>query len=362
MPIRRLLLLLALAAVLVVRVPVRAQQTSVTPPGGDLLNLFSTYLDSLRVQTGIPGLTVAIAGSEGVLWERAYGFQNIERQIPMRPDTPFHTDGQTESLTTTLVLRCVEAGQLALTDQVGQFTPGHPDAGLTLRQVLSHTTGPAEALTFAYRPDRLLHLGAALEACRGVTYRETFAKLLDGLSMLDSVPGQDAILLTPQEEAFPTEPVIIRYTNTLLRLTSSYAVDAKRRATATQHPTTTLTAATGLLATARDLAQFDRAIRTGLLLQPETLLEAWTAPVGPTGKRLPHGLGWFVQVYNGETVVWQFGVSDNASSSIILSVPGRGLTLVLLANSHGLVRPFPLATGDVMASPFAKLFLGYFVR
>ena len=263
-----ILLLLVLAALLVVRIPVRAQQTAVTLPGGDIVNVFSTYLDSLRAQTGIPGMAAAITGSEGILWERAYGFQSLERQTPMRTDTPFHTDGLTESLTTTLVLRCVEAGQLALTDQVGQFSPGHPDAGLTLRHVLSHTTGAGETLTYSYRPDRLVHLGAALEACRGVTYRETFAKLLDGMSMMDSVPGPDAVLLTPHEDAFPTEPTILRYAGTLLRLTSSYAVDAKRRATATQHPSTTLTAANGLVATARDLALFDRAIRTTLLLKP----------------------------------------------------------------------------------------------
>ena len=359
MPIRRLLLPLLLAA-MVAHVSVRAQQP-VTAPGGDIVNQFSTYLDSLRVQTGIPGLSAVITGSESVLWERAYGYQSLERLAPMRPDTPLHVDGLTEVLASTLVLRCVEAGQLTLDDQIAIFSPESPDAGATLRQVLSHTSGTGETLTFAYRPERLIPLGAALEACRGVTYRETFARLLDGLSMADSVPGVDAVLLTPQENAFPTEPTILRYASTLLRLSSSYAVDAKRRATLAQHPVTTLSTASGLIATARDVAQFDRAVRTGLLLQPETLLDAWTAPLTPSGRRLPHGLGWFVQVYNGETVVWQFGVSDS-TSSLLISVPGRGISLALLANSQGLVRPFPLAAGDVLASPFAKLFLGYFVR
>jgi hypothetical protein len=69
-----------------------------------------------------------------------------------------------------------------------------------------------------------------------------------------------------------------------------------------------------------------------------------------------------VQFYNGERIVWQFGVSDNASSSMVITVPGRGLTLILLANSQGLARPFALATGDVMVSPFARLFLSIFVR
>jgi hypothetical protein len=60
--------------------------------------------------------------------------------------------------------------------------------------------------------------------------------------------------------------------------------------------------------------------------------------------------------------VWQFGVGDNASSSLMLTVPGRGITLILLANSQGLTRPYPLAQGDVTVSPFARIFLSLFVR
>jgi hypothetical protein len=47
---------------------------------------------------------------------------------------------------------------------------------------------------------------------------------------------------------------------------------------------------------------------------------------------------------------------------MILTAPFRGLTLILLANSAGLARPFSLASGDVTVSPFARLFLEIFVR
>jgi hypothetical protein len=47
---------------------------------------------------------------------------------------------------------------------------------------------------------------------------------------------------------------------------------------------------------------------------------------------------------------------------MILTAPFRGLTLILLANSSGLARPFSLEAGDVTVSPFARLFLGIFVR
>ena len=86
------------------------------------------------------------------------------------------------------------------------------------------------------------------------------------------------------------------------------------------------------------------------------------APLNRNGRLPPHALGWFVHTYNGEPIVWQFGVADNASSSMIVTAPRRGVTLILLANSSGLARPFSLEAGDVTVSPFAKVFLGIFVR
>jgi hypothetical protein len=45
----------------------------------------------------------------------------------------------------------------------------------------------------------------------------------------------------------------------------------------------------------------------------------------------------------------------------VISVPGRGLTLILLANSDGLVKPFALRNGDLTISPFGRLFLRFVI-
>ena len=41
--------------------------------------VFGAYLDSLRDQAGIPGLAAAIVDSNGIVWERAYGRQDVGR-------------------------------------------------------------------------------------------------------------------------------------------------------------------------------------------------------------------------------------------------------------------------------------------
>ena len=107
------------------------------------------------------------------------------------------------------------------------------------------------------------------------------------------------------------------------------------------------------------LGQFDAALDTYLLLD-ETRAVAWT-PRMVGEKQQPTGLGWFVQPYNGELVVWHFGLIPNAYSSLILKIPQRKLTLILLANSDGLSAPFQLQQGDVTRSLFATLFLRLFL-
>ena len=351
---RRPLLVVAIAVLLLVRVPLQAQELG--------LDRLSGYFESLRGQAGIPGLAASIIGPDEVIWEQAFGRQDIERSRATRADTPFHLDGLTQAFTATLVLRCVEEGRLSLDDRVGRFKPDSPDANATIRQILSHTSDTSEGLVFAYRPERLESLSRAIRVCTDDSFRETLANLLDRLAMIDSVPGADMVHPEQLDEGIPSASAVQRYRSVLDRLATPYAVDRNGRPSPSQYTETTLTAAGGLISSVRDFVQFDLALKNGLLLRPETLALARRVPANPNGRPLPHGLGWFVQAYRGETVAWQFGFTPNTSSSLVVTVPGRGVTLVLMANSDGLAKPFALTTSDVAASPFVRLFLGLAVR
>jgi CubicO group peptidase (beta-lactamase class C family) len=345
---RRPLLFLTIVVSMCVALPSRADDVR--------LGRFGDYVESLRAQAGIPGLAALIVGNNDIVWERAFGKQDIERSIPTRTDTPFHLDGLTQMFTAALILRCVEEGHLSLDDAIGQYAPDSPEPDATLRQILSHTSGPPDNLVFAYRPDRLDPLQFAVQACTGYSFREVLANQLDRLAMVDSVPGPDVIHLAPFADGYPNPTVVAHYADVLARLATPYA-----GASVSRYSATTLTPEGGLISTVPDVAQFVLALREGVLLRADTLAIAWRAPLGRNGQRLPHGLGWFVQSYNGETIVWQFGAGENGSSSLAVTVPGRGLTLLMFANSTGLVKPFALAGGDLTTSPFGRLFLGLFV-
>lgn len=350
----RRLLIAALTALVAVQMPLFAAD--------DLgLALFERYVDALRRQAGIPGMAATIVGETDIVWERGFGMQDVERAITTRPDTPFQIDGLTQTLTAELVLRCAEEGRVTLDDRAGKYDGAFAEPDATLRQLLTHTSGPPEFPVFNYDPDRLKPLMRVVRACESGSYRKTLASLFQRLSMWDSVPGPDVLTLTPPAEGIPDPDDAERYASVLERLAKPYAVDRRGRASPSHYTTTELKAGTGAISTVRDLAQFDLALRRGVLLQERSLEAAWSAPVNPAGQPLPHGMGWFVQYYKGEPVIWQFGLEQDASSALMVHMPSRRLTIILLANSDGLVRPFPLEKGDVSASPFGRLLLRSFI-
>jgi CubicO group peptidase (beta-lactamase class C family) len=335
------------------------------PASGDvqLLGLFGEYLEALRVQAGIPGMAAAIVGEDDILWERGFGLQDIESSIATRPDTPFHVDALTQVFTASLVLRCVEENRLELDERIARFDRRSPEADATVRQLLTHTSNGPSGLVFEYRPDRLAPLAIVVPECiDDDSFRETLANTLDRFAMRDSVPGPDSISEPPPPVGHLFDRATLdRYASVLRRLATPYSVDKKGRATRSTYETTALSASGGLISTVRDLARFDVALRKSALLRGDTLAAAWSPPIAATGRPLPHGLGWFVQVYNGQLVVWQFGFARNASSSLVVKLTGRGLTFIVLANSEGLASSsVPLAAGDLTASPVGRLFLRLF--
>ncbi len=318
---------------------------------------FESYLESLRVQAGIPGMSAALIQDGQIVWERGLGFQNQESRIRATPDTPYPVAGLSETLASVLVLQCVEQRRLNMDDPVRRYGGLVPEANATIRQVLAHMSAGGGD-TFRYDPERFAQLTPVIESCVPQPYRKTVAvSLLERLAMKDSVPGRD--LPDPsalQERLFAVE-VLERYKRVLDRLAVPYKVDKRGKLTRNELSPEGINAASGLVSTVRDLARFDAAMESNLLLREETRQAAWSPAATTSTTPLPTGLGWFVQTYRNDQVVWHFGLLPNAYSSLIIKLPARRLTLILLANSDGLSAPFQLDAGDVTKSLFATLFL-----
>ena len=315
---------------------------------------FESYIESLRLQAGIPAISGALVQDGAVVWERGLGFANLDTRVRATPDTPYVVADLSQTFAAVLLLQCVEQRRLLLDTSVREYGVSNAETGATLRQLLSHSSGGV----FRYDPERYGALTDAMEYCAPQPYRKSIAhRLLERLAMIDSVPGTDLRDPRAVPEGLFEPSAIERYTRSLDRMAIPYRVDKKGRATRTDLPADGINAANGLVSTVRDLARFDAAIDSAILLREETLTTAWTPALSADRNPIPMGLGWFVQSYRGTPIVWHFGMLPNAYSALIVKVPSRKATMILLANSDGLAVPFQLETGDVTRSLFAAVFL-----
>jgi CubicO group peptidase (beta-lactamase class C family) len=319
--------------------------------------LFERYIDALRVQANIPGMSAAIVQDERVTWKAGFGFADIERAIAARPDTPYHVSGLTEALSSALLLeQCVETAHAGLDDRIQQSVPAYSESNTTMRDLLSHKS-PGSG--FKYDASRYATgLTPLAEECvgKGTPFRQAlWERIFDRLAMFDSVPAQNVDDSTADDRVQFDTTDLDRFSGVLRRLAVPYRVSGST-ATVNTSIGRSVDASTGAISTVLDLAKFDSAIDGAVLLHRESITTMWSNQAG-----MPTGLGWFVQTYNGQKIVWQFGNMPGAYSSLILKVPERHLTLILLANSDGLSAPFSLQDGDVNSSLFARTFLRLFI-
>lgn len=359
---RRSLLLAGLAlvtAVLSAARPIAQQPSPIFTPGGSL-PVLDSYLEALRQQAGIPGMAATVLKDGNTVWEKGYGVANTTSREPVTPDTAFMVGDMSGTIAAVLLLQCVEQRRIGLDEPLSRYDLSAPEPAATLRGLLAHASSEGAEKPFAYSLERYAHLTALMEWCAPQPYRKSVShRVLNRLAMRDSVPGTDLIapaLPLPEDLYAPEE--LARYRSVLQRIAVPYKVTGRNKAERMELPLATMSASGGLVSTVRDLAKFDRAISDErIMLLDETLAAAWNPTFDRSGQVTPMGLGWFVQFHRGERVVWHFGHIPNAYSSLILKLPAKGITFILLANSDGLSNPFQLQAGDVTRSPFATVFL-----
>jgi CubicO group peptidase (beta-lactamase class C family) len=301
-------------------------------------------------------MSAAIVHDGTIIWERGYGFENVSSRVRATPDTPYLVGDLSGTLAAALVLQCVEQRKIELDQPVAKYGVEGEASGATARQLLSHTFRVTGDAPFTYAPDLYANLTRVVEFCAEQPYRKAATdRVLERFVMFDSVPGLDMRRPEGQDVAddWFDNGDYNRYRRVLDRLAVPYKVDSRGRSERTEVAASPMNAAGGLVSTVRDLAKLDGAFGSELLLRSDTRELAWT----PVADGTPTGLGWFVQNYRGERVVWHFGLVPNAYSSLIVKLPARNLTYILLANSDRLSSPFKLESGDVTTSVFATVFL-----
>jgi CubicO group peptidase (beta-lactamase class C family) len=314
------------------------------------LRAFEVQLEQLQRDLHIPGMSAAITRGQRVVWARGFGLANVESAIPAADTTSYHLASITKTFASTIIMQMVEAGELDLDAPVANFGIVLEGPGvIRVRHLLTHTSGGDPGAVFAYNGDRFGLLDRVILRASGESFGARLARLiLAPLHMPHTAPN----VLDPVAFALTgLDPIAFRS-----NLAQGYSSDGR---TPLAYPTTFGTAA-GLLGSAVDVAGYSLAIDRDDFLRPETKALVFTPTLSTRGDTLPYGLGWFVQEVRGVRVQWHYGYWIG-SSSLIIRVPDRGLTLVLLANSDGLSRNTALGAGNLLSSRAARAFLDAFV-
>lgn len=110
-------------------------------------------MKGLVEQKEISGAVTLIATRDKVVQVEAVGQADVAGNVPMRPDTMFWIASMTKPITATAVLMLQDEGKLSVDDPVAKYlpelgnlkTPGGEPANLTLKHLLTHTSGMDDA-------------------------------------------------------------------------------------------------------------------------------------------------------------------------------------------------------------------------
>ena len=322
-----------------------------TPPKS--LPEFEQRLADLRTSSNIPAITAVISRGQDVVWVMPSGLADVSANRPAADTTVYHLASLTKPFAATVLLQLVEEGKVSLDDPVSKYginLTSPPGTVIRVRHLLSHTSEGVPGTRYAYNGDRFGLLDAVIAQGAGKT-------LADALQERIIVPlGLHRTAPNPQSTSFAASG--LDKTTYEANMARGYTYSGGQ-STLTSYPAY-FGAAAGLTASALDIAAFSMAMDRDALLQPATKLLAYTPVRSPSGEIFPYGLGWFSTDYKGVRVIWHYGLWT-ANSSLIVKVPDRELTFVVLANTDGLSSPYPLGQGKLETSPWARTFLDTFV-
>ncbi len=113
-----------------------------------LTGFLDDWLAFQRWYRQVPGLSAGLAVGDETVFVTAHGLADVERRVPMTPETRFRVASHSKVFTATAVMQLVEQGRLRLDDRVadhlGWFGTDDPNddlAHVTVRHLLSHSSG-----------------------------------------------------------------------------------------------------------------------------------------------------------------------------------------------------------------------------
>ena len=309
---------------------------------------FESRLNDLKVKSNIPGMVAGIEKNGQIVWTKSFGFENSESGKQVSNSTIFHLASLTKTFASVVIMNLVKENKVNLNDPVSKY-------GITLNEqdtvrvihLLTHTSEGMPGADYRYNGDRFALLSNVIQSSSGKSFHQLATeRIMQPLGLNSTAPSS---MILAAQDGFDT---LRLRTNTA----QGYASNGKDKV---NYPPG-VSAAAGFISNIDDMLKYSIAYDGELLLTDDLKAKVFSPMISNSGKTLPYGLGWFVQEIEGVKITWHYGYWVGMSS-LIIRVPDKKMTFVLMANSDMLSAPYPLGNGDLWRSPYAIEFLKSFV-
>jgi D-alanyl-D-alanine carboxypeptidase len=330
------------------------------PQTTSLSSLVDPLANSAMKQQGIPGMTVALAKNGTMLYAQAYGFSDMATHSATQTSTIFEIGSITKQFTAALIMKLQEQGELHVDDSISAYLPEYKfPSAITLRMLLTHTSGLANYTTFAQYPGWATN--GVSEATVLSAVSQTPLLFPPGTQWSYSNSNYFALgtiieKLTGQSYAANLEQYIFQpvgLTNTYFSLPPpaqsaiGYTLNGTSVAPALVADRSAAFAAGALSSNVSDLVAWENALINGKVVSPAS----FTAMTTPVSSAIPgggtYGFGLFLRTFDNRPTIWHGGLINGfaAETDVFLD---SGLAVVVLTNSDA-ANPDAIAT-EIMGS------------
>ncbi|MDO6565955.1 serine hydrolase domain-containing protein [Alteromonas sp. 1_MG-2023] len=309
----------------------------------------SHYLNEVRVKSNIPAMAVAVITAGEVSYSKGFGYLNEKLTTPVTDKTLFRAASISKLFTAQAIMKLVELKKLSLNDDVGLYIPQLEKSQITIKQLLTHSSGLSDvirpaSLEQARTLTRYFELvnGAVPEKLRrnSFEYSDTNFNLLG--EVIYSVSGQ-------RYETFIYDNILKP-----ARVERSNFYDGKNEHLAEAPPThkgklidklqqrpydLAFNPSEGLVANVVDLSRWlTLTLNNDPAILEKQSYEAMLVPqVKTTWSEIYMGLGW--QVYENEYgKVARHPGSVRGYKSLVLTYSNNKNAIIILSNSSGTPR------------------------
>src|SRR5215469_13045774 len=92
-------------------------------------------------QRHVPSVVVMVDRDGKRVFEKAYGLRNVADKLPANVDTKYQYGSITKQFTAMGIFLLAQDGKLNLTDDIGKWFPKFANRGITVENLLIHTSG-----------------------------------------------------------------------------------------------------------------------------------------------------------------------------------------------------------------------------